>query len=167
LVCGNHDLWAGRFLETELGFQIHRDSVVLPFGEQRAHLIHGDGLNPHDRAYRLYKRFARNPLAVHAFRLIHPDWAMAFARIVSRHSRRLTQVEDPAQGPEALALRAYAREVLARGEAEVVLCGHSHAPAREEFPTPNGTGLYINTGDWMFHRSYVVWDGEFHLIPGG
>lgn len=166
LVCGNHDFWAGRFLETELGFNIHRTSVVLPFGEKRAHLVHGDGLNPRDKAYRLYKRFARNPLAIHAFRLIHPDWAMALARLASSHSRRLTHVADTAQGPEAQALKAYAREVLGRGEAEVVLCGHAHAPVREEFPMPNGMGLYLNTGDWLIHRSHVVWDGEFNLILG-
>ena len=29
----------------------------------------------------------------------------------------------------------------------------------------SGTGLYINTGDWLFHKTYVEWDGEeFRLL---
>ena len=92
--------------------------------------------------------------------MIHPDLAMRIARLVSRSSRRLTLEADPCKGAEAEALRTYAQGVLARGEADVVMCGHAHAPAFEEYPSPNGVGLYINTGDWMFHRSYATWDGE-------
>jgi UDP-2,3-diacylglucosamine pyrophosphatase LpxH len=70
------------------------------------------------------------------------------------------QAPDPMVGSEARALRAFAQKTLASGAADVVVCGHAHAPTREEYPT----GLYLNTGDWMFHRSYVLWDGaEFHL----
>ncbi|MCX5757674.1 MAG: hypothetical protein NTU83_04050, partial [Candidatus Hydrogenedentes bacterium] len=117
--------------------------------------------------YRLYRRFARSRFAITVFRQLHPDRAMALARFVSHGSRRLTMVDDPSQGREAQALRAYARETLARNEADVVMCGHAHAPTREEYPTPNGAGLYINCGDWMRHRSYVAWDGgEFELRKG-
>lgn len=164
LVCGNHDFWAGRFLERQLGFHIYNDRAIMEFDGQRVLLIHGDGLNPADWGYRIYRRLARARLVVWLFGLLHPDWAMGIARQVSRTSRRVTQVADMSQGPEALALRAFAERTLAAGEADVVLCGHAHAATREEFPTPNGTGLYINTGEWMIQRSYVEWDGtEFTL----
>lgn len=168
-VCGNHDFWAGRFLEESLGFRIYPQSATIAFDGLRAHLAHGDGINPRDRGYRLYKRIARWGLSVRAFRLLHPDWAMALAQGVSRGSRRMSRVPDVSQGPEVAPIRAYAERVLASGEADVVLCGHSHYPVRETFPTPTGTGLYLNTGDWLFHRSYVEWDGaEFRLrtFPG-
>lgn len=166
LVCGNHDFWAGRFLREALGIQIHLEADV-PFGDRRARLIHGDGINPNDWKYRLYKRIARNPFVVWAFRLIHPDWAMSIARAVSHGSRTLYGNEDPAQGPEARSLREYARRVLERGEAQIVLCGHSHAATIEEFPTPQGMGVYVNPGDWLHRRAYAVWDGEkFHLREG-
>lgn len=159
LVCGNHDFWAGRFLHDVLQFHVHAGPVVLDFAGDRVHFAHGDGINPKDRAYRAYKRFARNPFVIAAFRLIHPDWAMRLAQGVSHGSRTLLQEHDPANGPEARALRAYAAGILERGEAEAVLCGHAHAPHWEAFPK----GLYINTGDWMHHRSYVVWDGQFQM----
>lgn len=164
LVCGNHDFWAGRFLHGELGFTIHPEGCVLSFGERQALLRHGDGLNPSDRAYRAYKRFAQNRWVVGAFRLIHPDLAMMIARGVSHSSRSLLGVANPEEGAEAKALRTYAQGVLSRGEADIVLCGHAHAPVIETHPSPRGEGLYINTGDWVTHRTHVVWDGQdFHL----
>lgn len=160
LVCGNHDFWAGRFLETELGFHVHREPVLIAFGARRVLLAHGDGLNPRDWGYRIYKRVARSRTAIGLFRQLHPDCAMALARFVSRGSRHLTMVDDPSQGREAKALRAYAHTVLDRGDADVVICGHAHAALHEERPTPAGNGLYINCGDWRRHGTYVVWDGD-------
>jgi len=160
LICGNHDFWAGRFLRDELGFHIHPNIMEHQFGDHRARLVHGDGINPEDWRYRAYKRVARNPLVVGAFRCIHPDWAMGIARGVSHGSRTLLGTKDPYTGPEATSLRRYAAGVLERGEADVVLCGHAHAPSVEHLETDTGTGLYINTGDWLDHRSHTIWDGE-------
>jgi UDP-2,3-diacylglucosamine hydrolase len=159
LVCGNHDFWAGRFLR-EIGVQVHEGTVDLPFGNQRGHLVHGDGINPTDYRYRAWKRFAKLPFIVGAFRLIHPDWAMGIARAVSHSSRTLFDTRDPYVGPEAKSLRAYAQEVIGRDEADIVLCGHAHAMEIIEYPGPKGTGRYINTGEWIRHRCYTIWDGE-------
>lgn len=160
LVCGNHDFWAGRFLRDEIGFQIHPDSVEMDLDGRRALLYHGDGVNPADRAYRAYRRIARNPFVVGMFRLLHPDWAMALASAVSHGSRSLTRVGDPAEGPEARALREHARALLEAGRADLVACGHSHAAALEWFPLPGGgEGLYLNPGDWMRRKTYVFCAG--------
>ena len=165
LIGGNHDFWAGRFLEEQLGFCVHKEPFMMDFGGRRVLLMHGDGLNARDVGYRLYRRVARTGWVIRAFRLLHPDWAMALARFVSRGSRRLAQAPDPGKGSEAIALRAYARNVLAGGKADAVICGHAHSPIIEEYPAPVGNGLYINTGDWLFHCSYVEWDGtEFRLL---
>ncbi len=158
-VCGNHDLWAGRFLESELGFAIHRERLELDLGDRRALFVHGDGINPRDVGYRLYKKIAQMPLVIWMFSLLHPDWAMKLAQGVSHGSRRMFQVEDRSQGSEVGPLRDHAERALAAGEADVVFSGHCHYPQHVEFPTPNGTGLYINTGDWLHHCTYVVWDG--------
>lgn len=160
LICGNHDFWAGRFLRETLGFHIHPVSADLPFGAQTAHFIHGDGINPTDHGYHLYKRIARNPWVIRAFRLLHPDWAMALAQGVSHGSRAMLAPPDPYHGGETKSLRAYAQRKLAAGEADFVLCGHSHAPLIERHPTPGGEGLYINTGDWIGRRAHVVWDPD-------
>ena len=164
LACGNHDFWGGRFLVDELGIIVHEGDFVLDFGDKKALLGHGDGINPADWMYRFYKRFARHPLIVGAFRFIHPDYAMALARLVSHGSRTYLGVENPPEGPEAKALRAHALRLLEEGETDIVGLGHSHAPCIETALGSHGEGVYINTGDWVNNRSYIVWDGaEFSL----
>jgi UDP-2,3-diacylglucosamine hydrolase len=157
-VCGNHDFWAGRFLRESLGFIIHPEPTMLEFYGQRVLLAHGDGVNKKDYAYRIYKRFARWRPAVWAFGLLHPDWAMAIAQGVSRGSRHMQSTEDLSKGGEVHPVRIFAQETLAAGQADLVMCGHTHYPVIEEFPTPDGTGRYVNPGDWLWHESYVEWD---------
>ncbi|MBX7256294.1 MAG: UDP-2,3-diacylglucosamine diphosphatase [Candidatus Hydrogenedentes bacterium] len=158
--CGNHDFWAGRFLRNHLKFSIHTSPLTLQLGPHRVQLVHGDGIDPKDRGYRVYKWIARARPVVWLFSLLHPDWAMALAQAVARGSRHMFKADDVSQGSQVRPLQAYAKATLAKGDADVVMCGHSHYPVMEEHPTPSGAGLYINTGDWLFHRSYVEWDGE-------
>ena len=160
LACGNHDFWAGRFLEDHLGFEVHRDPVIIPLNGFRVLLAHGDGLNSGDYGYRIYKRFARAKPIIWLFSLLHPDFAMRIARIVSRGSRHFSSPDTDGEGGESKAIRSYAMKQLMAGDVDVVMCGHSHYPVIEEHDTPNGAGLYINSGDWIRNRSYVVWDGE-------
>ena len=164
-VCGNHDLWAGRFLRDHLGFQICAAPLYLRFGAKTVLFVHGDGLNPRDTSYRVYKRIASSRPVTALFRLLHPDWAMAIAQWVSRNSRRLLEVEDLSRGPEVEPVRAFARATIRGGDADVVVWGHCRDPLYEVYPGPRGNGLYINTGDWLYHQSYVEWDGfEFRLL---
>jgi len=163
--CGNHDFWAGRFMERELGFTIYQDPVTLELDGLRIHFAHGDGINPKDWVYRLFKRFARLSIIIKAFALIHPDWAMGIAQFVSRGSRKMFSPDDPSEGPEVIPLRNYAEKMLASGQADAVVLAHSHYPAHEEFLTPNGKGHYLNTGDWMQGRTYIILEnGEFTLV---
>jgi len=93
---------------------------------------------------------------------------MAIARGVSHGSRTLLGTDDPAAGPEAQALRAYGVERIGRDEADVVFCGHAHAPVIESISSEGRRGIYINTGDWLAHRVYTVWDGsEFTQYVNG
>jgi len=160
LVCGNHDFWAGRFLENHLKMTVHHNDFRCTFGTQRALFIHGDGIDKRDYGYRLFKYLARSRLAVGLFGLIHPDWAMAIARKVSSASRSVQKDAEPGNDRAAHAIARFAQEVIEAGEADAVLCGHSHHATRMEFETPDGPGVYINTGAWKRHRDYVEWDGE-------
>ncbi len=159
LVCGNHDFWVGPFLEREIGFNVCRGTLTMRLGRHRALLFHGDGVDPADRAYRVYRRVARHPVATGMFRLLHPDFAMALARRVSHGSRRLFSDPDPSEGRQARVLREHARALLAAGEAELVACGHAHAPALETWPCPAGEGIYLNTGEWLRQCTAAVWTG--------
>jgi UDP-2,3-diacylglucosamine hydrolase len=160
LVSGNHDFWVGKFLNQSLGFHLHQEPYLCEDGDLHVLFAHGDGLNPRDLAYRVYKRFARARPVIRLFRLLHPDWAMAIAMRISRGSRALRTPDQPGDNQERPALHAFAKKSLAQGNADVIVCGHTHFPERATYPTPRGDGLYLNTGDWMNHRSYVEWQGR-------
>lgn len=160
---GNHDLWAGPQLERLTGMQIHDGAATLPFGPQKALLLHGDGLNPEDRAYLLFKRCARNRLLQNLFRHIHPDSAMSLAEWISGRSRAKADGANPDQGPEAEIVRNHARRIIGEGQAEIVICGHAHSPAIERIEENGHAGLYVNPGDWPMHRSYIRYNEEFSL----
>lgn len=158
LVCGNHDFWAGRFLREELGIHVHPDRFLLDAHDKRVLFVHGDGVNPRDWSYRLYKRFARWPIVVGLFRMLHPDFAMTVARRVSRASRRRFD-EHFDNEPEIRAVREHGRRCIERGEADIVISGHTHAVDDVTWDMEGRTGRYLNTGDWMIRRCYLVWDG--------
>lgn len=160
LICGNHDFWAGRFLEESLGITIHRDRYELTMGDKNVLFTHGDGINPADVGYRIFKKIMKNRLAIWAFGMIHPDWAMAIAQVASHSSRKLLTADDPSENAEVRAMSEFAKGILTREEVDVVFCGHTHHPVEEEFETKRGIGIYINTGDWLSHRTYIDWDGQ-------
>ena len=160
LVCGNHDFWAGRFLETHLSLVIHRGPYLCEGGGRRVLFVHGDGVNPRDYGYRIYKGIARSRLAVWLFGKLHPDRAMSIAQLISWGSRALFKVEDPSKGRQVVPVRNFARRTLENGEVDIVVCGHSHYPIVEEFQTAGGARHYINSGDWLNHRTYVDWDAH-------
>ncbi len=159
LVCGNHDFWAGRFL-IEMGIHVLPDEMRCELGDKRALFMHGDGLNENDKIYRIYKRIACSWFGTRVFRALHPDWAMALAQRVSHKSRTLLNPSNPADGNEVSVIRNFASDALARGDADVVMCGHTHFPVEETCPTPTGEGLYINVGDWQKSRTYIEWEGD-------
>jgi UDP-2,3-diacylglucosamine hydrolase len=164
LCCGNHDLWAGPQLESLTGMRIYHEPVALPFGEEEALLLHGDGLNPADHGYLLFRRIARNRAAQWLFRRIHPDTAMSLAQGLSRRSRAMAKGADPAEGPEVRVVQEHARRLIAGGNATIVICGHAHLPRIAPVEGGGHSGLYINPGDWPIHRSFVRFSGgEFHL----
>ena len=160
LVCGNHDFWAGRFLREHLGFTIHTERYTTTLGDKRAVFVHGDGTNPSDYGYRIFKRVAQAMIPIKLFGLLHPDWAMGIARSVSHSSRKLRTPDDPSTSPEVEAMRVFARGILESGEADMVFCGHTHFPVEEEMTTSHGVGLYVNTGAWLRQRTFLEWDGS-------
>jgi UDP-2,3-diacylglucosamine hydrolase len=160
LICGNHDFWAGRFFDERLGVRVHPDAYECELDGRRALFVHGDGVNPADKAYRTYKRFARWWVPVRLFSLLHPDWAMAIAQRVSHASRSRQDVAGAARLAEVEASRAFARAQIESGRADLVVCGHTHVAAYEEIRSPRGTGIYVNTGGWREDKAYWLWDGK-------
>jgi len=150
-ITGNHDFWIGNFFTTQMGMTVHRDFFDLEYDGKRLHLIHGDGLAPADRGYRLLKRIFRNRFNIWLYRRLPPDWAMPLAKKVSSSSRRYTSGRDHSFATD---YETYAEKKILSGF-DIVAVGHLHVPVIK----PLGNGVYVNTGDFIDHFSYAKFAG--------
>jgi UDP-2,3-diacylglucosamine hydrolase len=158
LVGGNHDWWGGARLRDEIGVDVVYDPEVRELAGKRAFLAHGDGLGRGDAGYRLLQMVLRGRPTRWAFGMLPPDIGDRIARGVSRTERKWDEWGPPQEArSRALAEWAEAR-LLADPELELVVLGHTHRPLLREVQAA-GAGprkWYVNTGDWVVHRSYVV-----------
>ena len=148
MLAGNHDCWGGDVLrEAGVDFQLGPWSGMLAGWSTLVE--HGDGLRPtEDRRYRALRRVLRNPLAIRAFRMLHPDFATRLA-MGSSNTSRTYQSRDRGAG-----LRAVAAERLAADlSLELLVFGHSHVATLERVPSGN---VYANAGSWLDAPSYLV-----------
>lgn len=153
---GNHDWWAGSFLESQIGVHPHSEPIDVECQGRRLFLAHGDGLAPGDNGYRVLRRVFRNPLAIAAYRWLHPDFGIPLATHSSHTSRRHTEAQ-PIVG--ARLWQTIAQPRFDRGR-DAVLIGHFHLPIHLQ---ATGRDFIIN-GDWMGHWSYsVLEEGQFTL----
>jgi UDP-2,3-diacylglucosamine hydrolase len=156
-VGGNHDFWADSYLADEIGCRVSRDPLEVTLQGRRLFLAHGDGLMAGDRGYLFLKSVLRHPLAITAYRWIHPDAGIPFARAVSRLSRG--HRDESRFDAEALRQRIAVPRYLA-GVDGVVL-GHFHVPT---LVTRDGRDFVV-LGDWIERNVYAVLEGgEFRLF---
>ena len=152
---GNHDMWTFGYLEDELGIHVHREPILREWGGLRCLIGHGDGLGPGDSGYRRLKRVFRSRACQAAFRCLHPDLGMAVAHAWSARSRQ--KGETPLRDLSKEHLHAYAEEWVNnpnQPHVDVFVFGHRHLPL--DVPVGEGAARYLNTGDWLTHKSSVL-----------
>lgn len=151
---GNHDWWGGTYLREEVGVDFRQEPVVVDLAGHRTFLAHGDGLGRGDLGYRILRWFLRGRLTRTAFRWLHPDLGAWIARAVSATDHRGDSRPSDAELQRARLLEDWALAKLrADASLDLVLLGHAHVP---EIREPEDGRFYVNTGDWIHHRSYAV-----------
>ncbi|MBK7091699.1 MAG: UDP-2,3-diacylglucosamine diphosphatase [bacterium] len=156
-ICGNHDFWIGDFMQSELGFEVEMDQLVLDTPRGKVLALHGDGIAPSDYKYRLLKRVLRNRAGIALYRQLPTTIAYKLALAVSGGSRHYGE-----QKPSDKFVSEYhdfARQKFSEGY-HAIICGHIHWPELVDI----GGNFYINCGDWLNYFSYVRLDnGKFEL----
>lgn len=150
-VAGNHDFWAGPFLQEELGVTYCPDELQITVHGKTIGLAHGDGWPPAERGYRLMKRVFRNRVAIALFRLIPPDIGFPLARWVSGKSRERSYLPDHV-------IETYRKicEQRLTGGLDVLIIGHLHAAIH----TRTAVGEWLSLGDWIQHFTYGLVDRD-------
>lgn len=144
---GNHDFWMVDYLERQAHVWLADERHDIQHFGKKIHLYHGDGLAYGDYGYRIIKKLFRFKPLVWLYKQLPADLAYRIAHKSSHASRQYTS-----QKPKDLhGYYDYAAEKIRSGY-DVVIMGHTHVPEMKYIED----GLYINTGDWIEHFSYVV-----------
>lgn len=153
LVGGNHDWWGGSYLRDEIGVHFLPQPERRSIAGHEAFLAHGDGLGTGDHGYQLMKRVLRSPVTRFAFGLLPVSVGDRIAGGVSNTEDRWDQW-GARQEARSAALEEFAVGMLRDDpELDLVLLGHTHLPLIREVDAGR---WYVNSGDWVFHQSYVV-----------
>lgn len=156
---GNHDVWAYRYFEEELGMiRLHQPAVVELAGK-RFCIGHGDGLGPVPRGYLFLRGIFHCRFLQVLFSALHPRWAFGFGYAWSCHSR-LSKADFAARYQfrgEQEPLWQFAEDFEQQQPVDYYIFGHYHAPFSGKLPS--GAGFYI-LGDWVNGADYLCFDGE-------
>ena len=167
---GNHDQWMRGYFEKELGIKVYYQPLQISIGESSFYLGHGDGLGPGDKGYKFIKLIFESRICRFLFGLIHPSIAIKLANGWSKNSRDGHTDDFTYHGKDKEWLFAYCNDQLDEMDIDYFIFGHRHLAIDLELK--NGKSRYINTGEWMYSRSYVTFDGKmlkhhFYKNPDG
>ena len=144
---GNHDFNLGDFFSKQLGIIVHEDEIQISIQGKNLYLVHGDGIAKSDWKYRIIKKIIKHPLSNWIFKLLHPDWGMFLARLVSQTSRDHGSHQSTPYDEYEIA----AWDLLEKNNADIVIHGHTHRP---HIKTKNDK-VYANSGQWLFAANFL------------
>jgi len=153
---GNHDIWVRDYLASETGIIVHTEPMETEINGFRFLIGHGHGLCD-TSAYRLLLAILRNKVLHTLYAAIHPRWGVAFWQWVSGNGYKKRQAVTPCFSPEKEPLVRFARKKLKLRHYDFFVFGHRHLSMQMQLAHDS---LYINTGEWITHRTYAVFDGE-------
>jgi UDP-2,3-diacylglucosamine hydrolase len=155
---GNHDMWMFGYLEKEIGVKMYHRPKIYTWNTKKLMIGHGDGLGPGDKGYKMLKKLFSNKLAQWGFRILHPGFGIGIANYWSKRSRLAEGGEvPPFLGEDKEWLLQYCKRKLQQEHFDYFIFGHRHLPLDMEV---GKNSRYINTGDWIKHFSYAVFDGH-------
>ena len=154
---GNHDCWIDNYFEDELGVNVFHKKVDLNIDNYNILIGHGDGLGPGDNKYKFLKLLFRNPILKKLFSFIHPDIGISLGSFLSQKNKILSGSEKVFESEDKEMLFSYCKDVLKTKYYHFFIFGHRHIPLELDL---GNNSKYFNTGDWITHFSYLVYDGN-------
>ncbi len=168
---GNHDLWAGDYLQTECGVEVHHRPGVFDLYGKKVFITHGDDIHAKTHFWaRVMNGIFRSPVARWLFsHLVHPNSAMRFGYNWSAGSRKSKSVShvflaeaDPMvrfarHYPESGG-KVYGGTESGSAAVDYFIFGHNHCA--EVYPLDErSTAVFL--GEWIENPAYAV------MEPGG
>ncbi len=155
---GNHDIWVFDYLPQETGMIIHKSPYITKLNGKKFYLAHGDGLDENDKTFKLLKWIFTNSALQWIFARLHPNLSVWFAHKWSHKNRYSKELVLPFKGKDEEEHMVFANRMLEKEHFDYFVFGHRHIPLN--LPLNNGSSRCINLGDWLWHFTYGVFDGN-------
>jgi UDP-2,3-diacylglucosamine pyrophosphatase LpxH len=154
---GNHDEALRKLSDMRLGNLILEDRAVLPVGDKKVWIFHGDIF---DRSIQRAKWLAK--LGSFGYDLLirlntFTNWVSAkfgggrysFSKAIKNGIKSAVDyVNDFEETVANMAIRQ---------KYDYVACGHIHQPKIRKMETKRGTCTYLNSGDWIENLTALEW----------
>jgi UDP-2,3-diacylglucosamine hydrolase len=155
---GNHDLWMEDYFEKELNIPVYHQPKEFDFGNKLFLIGHGDGLGPGDKGYKRMKKLFTHPISIWLYRWLHPDIGIRLAHYLSVKNKLISGDEDVVfLGEDKEWLVQYCKEKLTEKHYDFFVFGHRHLPLEIKISEKS---TYMNTGDWISHFTYGVFENQ-------
>ncbi len=155
---GNHDIWVFDYLPGETGMIIHTGPYITDLFGKTFYMAHGDGMDDGDTGFKILKKIFTNPALQWIFARLHPNFAIWFGHKWSHKSRYSKELITPFKGADNEEQIIFANRILENKHFDYFVFGHRHVPL--DISLGDHGSRYINLGDWLWHFSYAVFDGE-------
>lgn len=155
---GNHDLWLGNYLQSEIGISIADEPIIKTYNEKTFFIHHGHALGNYDKGMNFLHALFSNSWLQWLFSRIHPNTAFGLAHRWSYHNRKAKVYESANYlGAEKEWLIRYAEEVLQKQHIDYFVFGHRHVAMQKELAH---NSIYINLGNWITNSSYAYFNAN-------
>jgi UDP-2,3-diacylglucosamine hydrolase len=150
-ITGNHDFEMGSFFTDILEAEIHDTSCEMKVDGRKLFVAHGDLAGKGDWGYRVLRFVLRAWPTRFLGRHLPPSWIWRIGQML-HHSCSGDGGDRTGYMPM---FEEYAAKQFDKGFDTVILA-HSHCPVFQE----DGETLraYVNLGDWIDKRTYLLWD---------
>ncbi len=152
LFVGNHDLWAMKYLEQEVGIIIHYEGQIIEEQGKKIFISHGDGLGEGDYTYKFIKKIFAAKFCQWLFARLHPNLGIYLAHTWSNSSRK-SNTTPVYISEEKEILFGYCKRQQKIKPVDYYIFGHRHLPLELEIDKDT---KYINVGDWITHKTYSM-----------
>ncbi|MDR6241640.1 UDP-2,3-diacylglucosamine diphosphatase [Aureibacter tunicatorum] len=163
-VTGNHDEMIRRFEDFRLGSFHVVNKVLLEIDGKKAWIFHGDVF---DISMRHSKWLAKMGANGYAFLILLNKIVNFFLSIIGKQRISLSKkikhsVKNAIKSKNDFELTA--AEIAVNKGYDYVICGHIHQPVIKKFSLQDGEVTYLNSGDWIDHKTALEYEnGEWKI----
>jgi len=153
---GNHDSWIKDYFEQELGIKTLNTNTTLIIGQTKILIGHGDDFILNKKYSFLKKYIYQGRLVNWLAEKLPPDFLFNFATKLNVKKLNKSFLSSKQRLLKDELFHFCKNQIEPLRQHDYYVLGHLHLPYEQKI---NNKSHYYNTGDWLTHFSYVMFDG--------